>query len=76
MAKCPCGKNLAAAKAVCRECKGGWDVGEGRIAGVKPQNVKAMSAQEAANMMKAEMDKSLMPPEKAHSVRAPYKRHR
>jgi hypothetical protein len=50
MAHCPCGKNLAAGKPVCRECKGGWDVGEGRIAGVKAANVKGMSTREAMKM--------------------------
>src|SRR5437868_11400503 len=61
MAKCPCGKNLAAAKAVCRECKGGWDLAEGRIAGIKPQAVKGMSATEAAAMMQKEMSAAQKP---------------
>ncbi len=51
MAMCPCGKNLAAGKGVCRECKGGWDVGEGRVQGVKPEDVKGMSAKEVMGMM-------------------------
>jgi hypothetical protein len=51
MAACPCGKNLAAGKPVCRECKGGWEVGEGRVQGVKPADVKGMSAQDVMKMM-------------------------
>jgi len=51
IAKSPCGKNLAAAKAVCRECKGGWDAGEGRLAGIKPSNVKVMSTQQVLAMI-------------------------
>jgi hypothetical protein len=43
-AMCPCAKDLVAGKAVCRECKGGWDVGEGRVQGVNAANVKGMSA--------------------------------
>ena len=55
MAMCPCGKNLAAAKPVCRECKGGWHAGEGAIAGIKPENVKVISAKQAMDMMKSKM---------------------
>src|SRR5436190_12152957 len=51
MAMCPCGKNLAAGKGVCRECKGGWDLGEGRVQGVTAANVKGMSAKDVMNMM-------------------------
>ena len=51
MAMCPCGKNLAAGKPVCRECKGGWDVGEGRVQGVNAGDVKGMSAKDVMNMM-------------------------
>lgn len=51
MAKCPCGKSLSAAKAVCRECKGGWEAGEGRLAGIKPSNVKVLSSQQVMAMM-------------------------
>jgi hypothetical protein len=52
MAMCPCGKNVAAGKAVCRECKGGWDVGEGRVQGVNAADVKGMSAAQMMQMMK------------------------
>jgi hypothetical protein len=52
MAKCPCGKMVAAGKPVCRECMGGWHVGEGRVTGVKEADVKAMSASEMMGMMK------------------------
>jgi hypothetical protein len=55
MAACPCGKNLAAGKGVCRECKGGWSVGEGRISGVKPAQVKGMSTAQVTAMMKGKM---------------------
>ena len=55
MAMCPCGKNLAKAQAVCRECKGGWHAGEGALEGIKPENVKVISADEAMKMMKAKM---------------------
>lgn len=51
MAMCPCGKNLVAGKGVCRECKGGWDVGEGRIQGVDAASVKGMSSKEVMQMM-------------------------
>ena len=51
MAMCPCGKNLTAGKGVCRECKGGWDVGEGRVQGVTATAVKGMSAKDVMNMM-------------------------
>lgn len=53
MAMCPCGKNLAAGKPVCRECKGGWEVGEGRVAGVNPADVKGMSTAQTMAMMKS-----------------------
>jgi hypothetical protein len=52
MAMCPCGKNAAAGKPVCRECKGGWDVGEGRVQGVNAAAVRGMSAAQVAAMMK------------------------
>src|SRR5206468_6788312 len=39
MAMCPCGKSLARRGPVCRECKGGWEVGEGRMSGIKPDQV-------------------------------------
>lgn len=55
VAACPCGKNLAAGKPVCRECKGGWAVGEGRVQGVKAENVKGMSAGQVMKMMKEKM---------------------
>jgi hypothetical protein len=55
MAKCPCGNMLAAGKPVCRECMGGWHVGEGRVTGVKAEDVKAMSTKEAMEMMKSGM---------------------
>lgn len=51
MAECPCGKMLAAGKGVCRECKGGWDVGEGRIPGVKAADVKGRSAKDMMKVM-------------------------
>ena len=51
MAMCPCGKNLAAGKPVCRECMGGWHVGEGRVQGVKAADVKGMSAKDVMTMM-------------------------
>lgn len=50
MADCPCGKSLAAGKPVCRECKGGWDVGEGRIAGIKAADVKGIPARDVMKM--------------------------
>ncbi|HZO90180.1 MAG TPA: hypothetical protein VFB38_17765 [Chthonomonadaceae bacterium] len=73
MAMCPCGKNLAAGKAVCRECKGGWDVGEGRIPGVNAAEVKGMSAQQVASMMKGHMGGGHRAP---HRAAGPGGRHR
>ncbi len=55
MAMCPCGKELVAGKPVCRECKGGWDVGDGRIPGVDAANVKGESAAQSMKMMKGGM---------------------
>jgi hypothetical protein len=43
-AMCPCARNLVAGKPVCRECKAGWDVGVGRVAGIKAFEVKGISA--------------------------------
>jgi hypothetical protein len=60
MATCPCGKNLAAGKGVCRECKGGWEVGEGRISGVNAADVKGMSVKDVMGMMKGGMKKGGM----------------
>jgi hypothetical protein len=57
MASCPCGKMLAMGKGVCRECKGGWDVGEGRIPGVDAAKVKGMSANDVMKMMQSKMGK-------------------
>jgi hypothetical protein len=42
MGGCPCGKMAAAGKPVCRECKGGWEAGEGVIPGKKASDIKAM----------------------------------
>ncbi len=53
MASCPCGKMVAIGKGVCRECKGGWDVGEGRVQGVDAAAVKGMSSKEVMDMMKS-----------------------
>ncbi len=55
MASCPCGKMVAMGKGVCRECKGGWDVGEGRVKGVDAATVKGMSSEEVMKMMKSHM---------------------
>lgn len=52
MASCPCGKMLAMGKGVCRECKGGWSVGEGRVQGVKSADVQGMSSADVMKMMK------------------------
>ena len=60
MASCPCGKMLASGKGVCRECKGGWDVGEGRLSGVKAEDVKGMSSKDVMSMMKGGMKKGGM----------------
>lgn len=42
MGMCPCGKNAAADKPVCRECKGGWAAGEGVISGKSADEIKVM----------------------------------
>ena len=39
MGGCPCGKMAAMGKPVCRECKGGWEAGEGAIPGKKPADI-------------------------------------
>ncbi len=39
---CPCGKNAAAGKPVCHECKGGWAAGNGIIPGKKAEDIKVM----------------------------------
>jgi hypothetical protein len=44
MGGCPCGKMAAAGKPVCRECKGGWEAGEGAIGGKEASDIKAMPA--------------------------------
>jgi hypothetical protein len=44
MGGCPCGMNAAADKPVCRECKGGWEAGEGTISGKTAADIKAMPA--------------------------------
>lgn len=51
-AACPCGPHLAQGQPVCRECKGGWDVGEGRISGINAADVKGASAQQVMDMLK------------------------
>jgi len=61
MAMCPCGKNVAAGKPVCRECKGGWEVGEGRVRGIKASQVKGMSADRMSKMMKPNMKSKKKP---------------
>jgi hypothetical protein len=58
MAMCPCGKNLAAGKPVCRECKGGWEVGEGRIPGINAADVKGMSVDQVMRMMNSKMHRT------------------
>lgn len=50
MGMCPCGKMAAMNKPVCRECKGGWEAGEGVIPGKSASDIKAMPA-----MMKGKM---------------------
>jgi hypothetical protein len=42
MGACPCGKNVAADKPVCNECKGGWDAGDGAIPGKTAADIKTM----------------------------------
>lgn len=42
MGGCPCGKNLAAKKPVCPQCKGMWHAGGGKLAGIKAEDVKVM----------------------------------
>jgi hypothetical protein len=50
MGACPCGKMAAMDKPVCRECKGGWEAGEGAISGKNASQIKVMPA-----MMKGKM---------------------
>lgn len=42
MGGCPCGKNAAAGKPVCHECKGGWAAGDGAIPGKTANDIKVM----------------------------------
>jgi len=41
-AQCPCGKNAAADRAVCNECKGAWYAGDGAIPGKTPDQIKTL----------------------------------
>ena len=41
---CPCDKQVAANKPVCRECKGGWDAGEGEARGKTAAEIKVERA--------------------------------
>lgn len=40
--KCPCGMNVTTDMGVCGECKLGWEAGHGRVANVKPEQVKTI----------------------------------
>lgn len=42
--ECPCAKHVAANQPVCRECKGGWDAGEGVVPGKTAAEIKVMPA--------------------------------
>lgn len=42
MGMCPCGANAAAGRPVCRECKGGWEAGQGNIPGKRPSDIRVM----------------------------------
>lgn len=42
MGGCSCGRMAAMDKPVCRECKGGWEAGEGAIHGKRPTDITAM----------------------------------
>lgn len=44
MGACPCGKMAAMDRPVCRECKGGWEAGEGVITGKTAADIKVMPA--------------------------------
>jgi len=44
MGGCPCGKMASMGKPVCRECKGGWEAGDGAISGKEASEIKGMSA--------------------------------
>jgi hypothetical protein len=42
MGTCPWAENVAATKPVCRECKGGWEAGEGDVPGKTASEIKVM----------------------------------
>lgn len=42
MGQCPCGKNAAADKPVCNECKGSWYAGDGAVPGKSPDQIKTL----------------------------------
>ncbi len=42
MGQCPCGKNAAADKPVCNECKGSWYAGDGAVPGKTPDQIKTL----------------------------------
>jgi hypothetical protein len=42
MGQCPCGKNAAADKPVCNECKGSWYAGDGAVPNKTPEQIKTL----------------------------------
>ena len=42
MGQCPCGKNAAADKPVCNECKGSWYAGDGAVPKKKTEDIKTL----------------------------------
>ncbi len=57
---CPCAGNLLQKKPVCGECFAGWHAGQGALAGVKVEQVKAGPIEMAVMMrkMRAQMEKA------------------
>jgi hypothetical protein len=47
---CPCGTNVRKGGAVCPECWGGWQAGDGAVPGVKPQDVKVIPEEKLKKM--------------------------
>ena len=65
--KCPCGMNVRSENGVCGECFDGWHAGQGRMPGVKANDVKHWNAAMLDSMFKARLQhfsKSAKPPAK------------
>lgn len=53
LGRCTCAQRLAGGESVCPECAGGWQAGQGRLAGVSPDEVHPMTAEESRDLYEA-----------------------